>query len=203
MYKCFVHVFISVLIFFSACNNNRNKSFYTVKDTSLTYKESSVNQISILDTTVKLVGIKKSKYNNVELNDSIAKKTLYDHFMKRGFWTADNLPNVSNIQTGHEKKLCVEFASIYKVDLNNNNSSDAVITYWLTPPHAVGNSWQPHKAIIMDTDTGYTISNEEFIPCNYAIDSLIIVNKQIIICGYKYEFDENKISKTLRIRLSK
>lgn len=203
MFKQLIHIFIVMLICLTACKTEQHRSFDTVKDSSLINKGVRLNSTSIFDTTVMLIGINKSNYRSSELNDSLAKTVLYEHFIKRGFWTADNLPNATNMKKENKERLCVEFTSIFKTSLNNNNSSDAVITYWLTPLHAVGNCWQPHKAIILDTDKGYQVSNEEFIPDNYVVDSVKTVNDQVLIYGYEYECARDKILKNLRIRLSK
>ena len=128
---------------------------------------------------------------------------MYNHFAQKGFWNSDNLPNVSKLNKEDKKKLCVEFTSIFKTNLNNSKYTDGVVTYWLTPPYASGHCWQPHNAIISDTDTGYAVTNEEFIPDNYNIDSVSSVNGKITIYGYDYECARDKIIKKFRVTLSK
>jgi hypothetical protein len=109
--------FYSILICFTVCKTDNHGGFDTVKDSNIINKVIKVNTTSVLDTTVKLRGIYKSSYRGSELNDSLAKMVLYEQFIKRGFWTVDNLPNASTMDKENKEKLCVEFTSIFKINL--------------------------------------------------------------------------------------
>lgn len=202
MYKNLLHT-LAIIILFTSCQTKQRKSDNNVKDSAVVIKAVDTNSLSTLDTTIFLSSISNSKYNGIDLNDSIAKNVLYNYFMKKGLLTSDNLPNIAKLTKKDKANLSVEFTSIFKMNLNNNKYTDAVITYWLTPPYANGHCWQPHKAIITDTDTGYQITNEEFIPDNYAVDSISTVKEQIIILGYDYDCANKKTLKNLKVRLAK
>ena len=202
MYKNLLHT-LAIIILFTSCQTKQRRSDNNVKDSAEVIKAVDTNSLSTLDTTIFLSSISNSKYNGIDLNDSIAKNVLYNYFRKKGLLTSDKLPNIAKLTKKDKANLSVEFTSIFKMNLNNNKYTDAVITYWLTPPYANGHCWQPHKAIITDTDTGYQITNEEFIPDNYAVDSISTVKEQITILGYDYDCANNKTLKNLKVRLAK
>lgn len=162
---------------------------------------SDTDKLPILDTIIAFSNVVNSKYKGLDLNDSIAKTVLYDHFKKQGCFTLDNLPDRSELTNEYEDKLVIDYTSIFKADLNNNQYTDAVIVYWLNPPYVSGHCWQPHKAIIMDTDSGYQITNEEFIPTNYTVARVSKENGHPTIFGYDYDCGNHRILQNLRIRL--
>ena len=202
MYKNLLHT-LAIIILFASCQTKQRRSDNNVKDSAVVNKAEDTNSLSTFDTTIFLSGISSSKYIGIDLNDSVAKNVLYNHFRLKGLLTSDNLPNIAKLTKKDKANLSVEFLSIFKTNLNNNKYSDAVITYWLTPPYAIGHCWQPHKAIITDSDTGYQITNEEFIPDNYAVDSILTVKGQVTILGYDYDCGNNKTLKNFKVRLAK
>ena len=202
MYKNLLHT-LAIIILFASCQTKQRRSDNNVKDSAVVNKAEDTNSLSTFDTTIFLSGISSSKYIGIDLNDSVAKNVLYNHFRLKGLLTSDNLPNIAKLTKKDKANLSVEFTSIFKTNLNNNKYSDAVITYWLTPPYAIGHCWQPHKAIITDSDTGYQITNEEFIPDNYAVDSILTVKGQVTILGYDYDCGNNKTLKNFKVRLAK
>ena len=200
----FLSIFLAIIILLTSCQiknkSNYNKNLKNISDRN---REVDTIRLSTFDTTIVLSGIVHSTTSGVELNDSIATTVLYNHFKRQGYFTADSLPNASKLLKKNKGKLSVEFDKIYKINLNNNRYSDAVITYWLTPISANGHCWQPHKAIILDTDNGYQITNEQFIPDNYAIDSVSTALGKTIIYGYDYDCAHNKTLKNIKVHLSK
>lgn len=202
MYKNLLHT-LAIIILFASCQTKQRRSDNNVKDSAVVNKAEDTNSLSTFDTTIFLSGISSSKYIGIDLNDSVAKNVLYNHFRLKGLLTSDNLPNIAKLTKKDKANLSVEFTSIFKTNLNNNKYSDAVITYWLTPPYANGHCWQPHKAIITDSDTGYRITNEEFIPDNYAVDSILTVKGQVTIFGYDYDCGNNNTLKNFKVRLAK
>jgi hypothetical protein len=161
------------------------------------------DSIPFLDTIINLKNIENSIYSGRNLTIKLAKNILYNHFKSKGYFVEtqfiDGYPVISD--TLIEPAECVYFDTIYKINLNNNKYSDAVISYWINLPLASGNCLQPEKAIIIDTDDGYRITNEDFIPENYTIDSVIIKDNQSIIFGYEYDCNEHIAIKTFRIKL--
>jgi hypothetical protein len=154
-----------------------------------------------IDTTITLTDIIRSNYHGNNLTDIIAKRTLYKYFHNKGYLNVDNLPTPEKLTDADDDRLCVDFNNIFLVELNGNTNQDAIITYWLTPPYANGNCWQTHKAIILDTDNGYKITNEEFISDNFAIDSVLNQDGQITVYGYDYDCENHKVLKHIRARI--
>ncbi|MBL7837985.1 MAG: hypothetical protein JNM67_10745 [Bacteroidetes bacterium] len=155
-----------------------------------------------LDTTVFLTDIVKSNYTGQNLTSDYAKKILYSYFKSKGYHTSDNLPDdFSNLIESDYDKLNITYDTIFTTDLNGNPNLDAIITYWVAPPLASGHCWQPHKAIILDTDKGYKITNEEFMPDNFAIDSVITKEQSVIVYGYYYDCVNQEILRNMRVKL--
>lgn len=191
-------IFIS--LFFVLCKS-KIKTIDTLNglDTAIKVNNDTPNIIVLqtLDTTIILSKLEKSNYKGKKLTNMMAKKILYNHFTNKGYYTSDNLPDMSNLSEQDAQKLSVHFDTTYITELNSNKNEDAIITYWLMPPFASGHCWQPHKAIILDTDKGYKIVNEEFIPENFAIDSVVNNNGQLIVYGYDYDCANHKVLRNL------
>lgn len=185
---------LTVFLFVSC----ENKTAIKKGNTSIIQNLLEPDSISTIDTTIILKGIVNSNFNKKNLTDSIAKEVLYTYFKSKGYYNSDNLPDAEKVT---DSDLSVDFNKIYLTELNDSKSEDAVITYWLTPPYASGHCWQPHKAIILDTDKGYSITNEEFIPDFFAIDSVLNKEGQVTIYGYDYDCGNHKVLKYIRARI--
>lgn len=195
------HIAPVILILLTACQPMQREKHSIPKDTTGAGPADSTQTSPVSDTTIVLKNITRSRYQGPDLDDSIAKKILYRHFKQLGYLTEDDLPDIAHITEADNRKLSVDYTTIFKTDINHSGRTDAVITYWLTPPHASGHCWQPYKAIIADTDTGYSISNEAFIPDNYAIDSVKNIDGAVIIFGYDYDCGNGRMVRRLRIKL--
>lgn len=159
--------------------------------------EDKTDEYETLDTTIFISGIKTSNYNGDKLTLEIAEEILYQHYVKKGYFRSDEIPEI--IKKEDDDKFAVYFDTTHLINLNNSKFSDAIISFWLTPPGASGHCWQPHKAIISDTDKGYKISNEEFIPTNFSIDSIVNQNNKRVIYGYDYDCVNHKVLRNLRL----
>ena len=202
MNRHFLNILMAIIILLTSCQiKNKSKYHKNLQETFDVNRAVDTNRLSTFDTTIILSGIVHSTSSGIELNDQTAQAVLYTHFKNKGYFTADSLPTVSKLIKKNEEKLSVEFDKIYKINLNNDRYSDAVITYWLTPIYANGHCWQPHKAIILNTDNGYQITNEEFIPDNYAIDSVSTALGKTIIYGYDYDCAHQKTLKNIKVHL--
>lgn len=153
------------------------------------------------DSVILLKAIEKSNYKGVSLTKVLAKQILYNHFIKQGCFTADNQPQLADLTDEDSRKMTVEFNDLFYVNLNNNLYNDGIITYWLENPYVNGHCVQPKRAIISDTDDGYKITNEEFIPDSYLIDSVISKNAQVVVFGREYDCGNHKILRQLKINL--
>lgn len=189
------YMMLLTVFLFVSCEN---KTAIKKGNTSIIQNLLEPDSISTIDTTIILKGIVNSNFNKKNLTDSIAKEVLYTYFKSKGYYNSDNLPDAEKVT---DSDLSVDFNKIYLTELNDSKSEDAVITYWLTPPYASGHCWQPHKAIILDTDKGYSITNEEFIPDFFAIDSVLNKEGQVTIYGYDYDCGNHKVLKYIRARI--
>lgn len=201
--KTYTIYIIFTFLLLSACNTTTDKTDKTnlgdIIILNKTTVDSSIGQP--LDTTILLTGLAKSNYAGRNLKIAYAKKILYTYFESKGYYTSDNLPVMGKLTESYNDKLSVDFDTIFATELNGNANLDAVITYWLTPPYASGHCWQPHKAIILDTDKGYTITNEEFIPDNFAIDSVVSKDNSVAIYGYDYDCGNHKVLRNYRVKI--
>ena len=201
------HIVILILLIiayaFVKCRNRSaiEKNIVETQEINLAAKieEAKIDEYEIIDTTIFLSGIKSSRYKGDKLTSGMAEEILYQHFVKKGYFRSDKIPEVIKKEDG--EKLAVYYDTTYLVNLNQNKFNDAIICFWLTPPGASGHCWQPHKAIISDADKGYKISNEEFIPTNFAINSVANQNNKSVIFGYDYDCGNHKVLRNLRLVL--
>jgi len=153
------------------------------------------------DSIINVDFNKQSNYTGKCLNDSLAKEILYDYFNKKGILIADNLSKKTTKKDYN--KLCVRYDTLYLVDLNNNKNTDAIIEYWLAPLASSGHCYQPHKAMIVDQDSGYRIINADFISSDFIIDSVSSDNSRIVICGSNFDCSSNQILNRYNLILKK
>jgi hypothetical protein len=202
MKKHSILILASTVLLFAACNPKKDTISHGNSNNPQISQKVANDTLSTFDTTIVLSNIITSEYSGINLTDTLAKRVLYNYFKKKGYYSSENLPDIAQL-TENDNKLSVDYTSIFIADFNNNTKNDAVITYWLTPPYANGHCWQPHKAVMVDTDNGYKITNEEFMPTNFAIDSIKKVNDQLTIFGYDYDCSNQKSLRKLRIKLTK
>ena len=195
-------IILFIVFLITSCNNRKIKETNnTIIDTITMNQVSKKNNIETIDSTINISNFTTSKYSGINLSTLLAKQILYNHFKNKGYLISDYLPN--ELSKSDYQKTCVEFDTIFFLNLNNDKFSDAIVDYWLTPPNASGHCWQPHKAIIIDTDKGYKITNEEFIPTNYCIDSIVTINNRTMIIGYDYDCGSGEVLKYFRLTINK
>jgi hypothetical protein len=126
----------------------------------------------------------------------MAANALHNYFKAKGFLIQSeinenlNLPRLSQ----NKGKNVIEF-----VGVNWFSNELGVIYYYNAPVGAVGHCVQPHNAIISNSEKGLTISNEEFLPTNFCIDSVKIIDKKHIIYANDYDCFNNVVVKKYRI----
>lgn len=118
------------------------------------------------DTTIYISNISpiQCKY---DFSEAEAEDYLYKHFTKKGI-KPHSLIKGDLSESGDE--LFVDFDTIHKID---SEKSMALITYWIAPAYTSGRCLLPYRAIISKNKNGLRITNEEFIPQNFCIDSLV------------------------------
>lgn len=126
----------------------------------------------IIDTIISL----SEKFNHIKFNQAFSEKeaenTLYKYFAKKGILPQSS---VKGYMSEREEQLFVDFDTIYRFPSIN---SPAIITYWLAPAYLNGHCVQPKRAIISRSEKNLIITNEEFIPERFLIDS---INKSSVI----------------------
>lgn len=192
-------LFVLAIISLVSCNNKPETEENDIP--VVVAAPNTIDNSATIDTTILLTDITNSGYQGLNLNDSIAKNTLYTYFESKGYDNTSNLPPAEKLNDADKNKLYVDFKNIFVTNLNGNQHQDAIITYWITPPYVSGHCWQPHKAIILDTDKGYVITNEDFIPDNFAIDSVTNHEGKTTIYGYDYDCANLKKLKQIKARL--
>jgi hypothetical protein len=124
----------------------------------------------------------------------MAMKIFKKHFKKEGYIVnGEPLKSKSDYEN-----LQVLYDTIYKVNIK---SARAIVLYWITPYGASGHCYQPHHAIIINSKQVYSITNEDFIPDNYYIDSVISGDQQAYIYGCDFDCSNNKRLRNFKITL--
>lgn len=149
------------------------------------------------DTIVNIVS-KKTIVNQNVINDKTATKTLNAYFKSKGFLIQSEINEDLNIPRlpKNKGKNVIEFSEIM---LFNNQLG--VISYYNAKPNAIGHCVQPHKAIISNSEKGLVISDEDFLPNNFTIDSVKTIENNYIIYSDDYNCYHNKSLKKYRIKL--
>lgn len=174
------------MILVSSCSKSNSK-----KLTQLESAKSVTNDL-IIDTIITL----SEKYNYLKLNQTFSEKeaenTLYEYFKRKNI-----LPQlfVKGDMSENEEQLFVDFDTIYRFP---SNKSLAIITYWLAPAYLNGHCVQSKRAIISHSDKKLIVTNEEFIPERFLIDS---INKSSIIFISDYDCSNNKVTKKYRLKI--
>jgi hypothetical protein len=181
-----------ILLVFVACKNHTGIIDSSAKPNKESLTEISADKnLSFLDTIIFLSGTKDSYKTSRTLSEKEAQTVLYKYFAKKGIKTRNELKDTSY----SKETLCVEYDTIYRVQ--TNRFSGAIISYWLGPTDLNERCFRPTAAIILNTKAGRKITNEEFIPSNYAIDSVI----KSTIYGYDYECGGRGVIRYLKVTL--
>ncbi|KGO85853.1 hypothetical protein [Flavobacterium suncheonense] len=149
-------IIIASFLLFSCKKNEKIKVFDKTKID---------NQI-LTDSVIIFSNIPTIK-TQYDFSENEAKDCLYKHFKKKGI---KQNSQIKGDLSETENELFIDYDTIYKI---NSEKSMAVITYWIAPAYSSGHCILPYRAIISKNQKGLRISNEEFIPQNFYIDSLI------------------------------
>ncbi len=199
-----LYSFVCIALLLTSCGNKRTSQPKNTSDHfSGANKRSDTDTLYSLDTTIMIQDIPISTYQGDELNDSIAKAILFSYYKKKGYANSENLSHQGRHVDIKDDELVIDYDKIFVADINDNRRTDAIITFWMSPSHASGHCWQTHKALIVDTDHGYEITNEEFIPTNFTIDSVVKSNGRLTLFGYDYDCENHKTLQLLQITLTR
>lgn len=143
-----------------------------------------------LDTSITVKAA--SEINNRNISQNEAERYLYKHFKKIGVINRSNYKADSLI---YREIMCVQYDTSYSI--KTNTFSGSIICYWLGVCDLNGHCFQPSKAIIVRTKNGFNISDENFIPTNFGIDSI----RKEFIYGYDYECGGRGVVGQFRVQL--
>jgi hypothetical protein len=175
-----------------ACKNHTHINKVPTRPDDNTPTAISKNQtLPTLDTTIFISDLKEYSVSNKVLSEKEAQAQLYKYFAKKGVRTRNELKSTSN----SKERLCIDYDTIYPIQ--TDRFSGAIISYWLGPADLNGHCFQPSKAVMFNTVKGYRISRQQFIPDNFAIDSVIKSN----IYGYDYECGGRGIIRYFKVTL--
>jgi hypothetical protein len=136
--------------------------------------------------------------NKTILTDTIARQTLNKYFKSKGFMLQSEVDedlNISRLPQNKNKNV------IAFLELKSFNNQIGILSYFNAAQGAVGHCVQPHCAIISNSENGIAISNEDFLPTNFKIDSIKIIDNKHIIYSNDYDCYNNKSLKKYRIEL--
>jgi hypothetical protein len=183
-------------LYYKKRTDSLNAQRKTVQDTTL---ETKKIKLAKLDTTIFL-NMPKSVGGNGKngiMTDEMVKKVLFTHYKRQGF-ISDIERDASNFI---QNTNCVLFNNAYFADLNNDSYTDAILTYWLMGCTSSGHCFQPTKAILLNNKGKLKIQDIDFIPTNYTIDSVKLVNDFVKIYGYDYDCVNHQVIKNFEITL--
>ncbi len=145
---------ITIFFFFLiiSCNN--------LEKSPLFYAESE-----LIDTSIVIHNIPNIKIK-YDFSENEAKDFLYLHYKKQG---VKNESELKLNPKSYNDELIIAYDTIYKLE---SEKSIAVIQYWKAPASASGEVILPHHAIISKNQKGLNITNKDFIPLNFFIDSV-------------------------------
>lgn len=190
-YKIF-YVIITILIFASCKNESSKIKNLSVSETSNVIKHLPSYKSAFLDTTIIVSVIKNTVISKRHITKKEAEATLYKYFKSKGVVNRSEMKSASS---SDEDKTCVSYDTLYQI--HSPKFLGAIISYYLGECDLNGICFQPNKAIIMWSRSGYKISHEDFIPSNFVIDSSVESN----IYGYAYECGTEKILSHFKVTL--
>lgn len=184
-------------LYYKKRTDTLNAQRKTVQDS--TSFQPKIIKLAKLDTTIFL-NMPKSVGGNGKngiMTDEMVKKVLFKYYKKQGFISDIERDTSNFIQNTN----CVSFNNAYFADLNNDNYTDAILTYWLMGCTSSGHCFQPTKAILLNNNGKLKIQDIDFIPENYAIDSIKLVNDFVKIYGYDYDCRNHQVIRNFEITL--
>lgn len=146
----------------------------------------SKSETSIYKDTILNLKIENNLANKTILTDTIARQTLNNYFKNKGFMLQSEIDEDLNIPRlpKNKNKTVIAYDTLLPI-----NKHSGIVFYWNAKPNAVGHCVQPHHAIIVGDAENFKITNEDFLPETFVLDSI----KNNVIFGYSYNCVEDKI----------
>lgn len=185
MRNTFLYAIVTIMLFAYCLGRPlENRSPNIPKDSTVLENASSTT-LPLLDTTIILKRIKNHPGFSKNITEKEGQLALYRYFDRKG---------VVSGPSSDQEKVCVDYDTLYPV--HTGRFSGAIISYWLGECDLNGHCFQPSKAIISRTISGLRVSNENFIPTNFTIDS----TAGPIVYGYDYDCGDG-ILRSIKITL--
>jgi hypothetical protein len=169
-------------------------TFFSCKKT----ESKIIEKTSGFQDTIVEVDFEKIIENQNFLSTDVAIKTLNKYFKSKGFLIQSEIDKDLNIPRLHENKgkNVIGFSEVFMF-----TNHFGIISYYNAKPGAIGNCVQPHLALISNSNKGLLISNEEFLPPNFIIDSVKTIDNKPIIYSRDYDCYNHEFLKKYRIEL--
>lgn len=183
-------IFFAVVLISCKASTDENK-----KVSNSDERNNLVNQVierpPLLDSIINL-GIHESILTEFcEFNNSEAIKYLLKYFKHRGILPRKDV----KINTHGNSKTCISYDTIHKFAANR--FCGGIISYWLGPADLNGHCFLPSHSVIQLTENGYKISNVNFIPSNFILDSI----QETILYGFIYDCGRSESKRPFKITL--
>lgn len=155
--------------------------------------------LDTLDTVVHFEDLGAGEFRGPALTQAIARETVYRHFKAQGYFVEGQLPE--HLTDEDFLKLVVSYDTTWLVPLNGNANPDGVVSYWLMLPYSSGRCWLQDRALIVDGGQGYRIVHENFLPREFVVQRVEVVNGRPMVVGMDRDCDENVTRRMFRMRL--
>ena len=172
--------------------------FSCKKERTLTHAMVKNVEDSAIDTLLKVDSLNFiDPEGNSKLTETIAKQVLDKYYSAKG---------IHDFETDHQddegNQMCAYYDTLYTYNLNNDKHEDGIIEYHLMPCLASGHCYQPTHSIITRINGKYKLVNAEFLPSQFGIDSVVILNSFKYLYFYKFDCGNNKVIKKYRAKLN-
>jgi Predicted periplasmic protein len=183
---------ILICLIFESCNDQQINTKPITPGKKTTIQQQEAQRLLLPDTVISILVKEVSLKHSRPLTNKAAEKILYEYFRNKGVIPGSEVPAGSE---SDQNLLCVDYDIVYQIQ--SANLSGGIVSYWIGPPDLNGHCFQPIKAIILNTDRGFIITNEEFIPQGFVIDSI----NENTIYGYEYECGGRGVLRQFRVTL--
>ena len=161
-------------------------------------KEVTEKSSSFKDSVLTILPKNTNKLQQT-LTEELAIQTLNKYFKNKGYLIQSEIEgHIEVLELPENKnKKSISFSAFFPFKDNKS----AVITYYNCFPFQSGHCVQPHNAIISNSEKGFTISNEDFLPPNFSIDSINSFNKKTVIYAVDYNCALHEITNNYKIEV--
>jgi hypothetical protein len=192
MMKTHSSILIAIL-FLTSCTDQHTQPKGITNGAKHNLKEVQQSaQSPLLDSVINLPTGNFDPNENTTVTQEEAERQLYSHFKRKGIFSRSEWQLKS---TSSLKDQMVDFDTVY--NLHSQQLSGAVISYWLGTVDRNGHCFQPQKALLLNTRSGYKVAKEQILPPDFIIDSV----SEATVYGYEYECGGKGVIRQFRLSL--